>query len=85
MAKISCAATLCFIPGIVICTNIAEAQPLPQLEQSRTVQHSYGVFSSPIKVSSYQPGRHLTEVEQKVLKQALLRSVKVVDQGYLSI
>lgn len=86
MRMLSCAATLCFIPGIVISTNVGGTPPLAELKivQRVVADYPHSVIISPIKISSYQPSRYLTPVEQKVMKRALLRSVMVIDQGHLS-
>lgn len=80
----SCAATLCFVPSIIVQTHIADhLEPIPTWPAQAADQ--VGVVMHQIMLSEQRPTRLLTETERSVLRSALIRSVTLVSDGFLSI
>ncbi len=84
MFRTSCAATLCFIPGIFVQTHLPAHQAEPVAWPIQPERQA-GIVVSPITVSEHQPARVLTEAEHAILNAALLRSTTVIADGFLSV
>lgn len=84
MFRTSCAATLCFIPGIFVQTQLPAHQVETPTWPTQPVRQ-VGIVVPPITVSEHQPTRVLTEAEHTILNSALLRSTTVIADGFLSV
>ena len=77
----SCAATVCFIPSILIQAPAAEHQPVIwPIELTSQIK----IAAPTITVTALETTRELTSVERTVFHAALRRSVKKIASGSLA-